>query len=55
MNIKKWQKHPILALFRDFLQGPLRELAENRSTSSVLRARQPRAIGLDVLFWRDLF
>ena len=28
-----------MALFGDFLQGPLRELAENCSTSSVLRAR----------------
>ena len=38
----------------DYLQGPSVELAENRFTSSVLRARRPRAIRLDALFWRDL-
>ena len=44
---QKWQKHPILARFMDYLQGPSVELAENRFTSSVLRARRPRTIRLD--------
>ena len=46
-RLRKRQKHPILARFMDFLQGPSVELAENRFTSSVLRARRPHAIRLD--------
>ena len=53
-NSEKWQKHPILARFWQFLKKPMRDLYENVVKCSFWRARFTGAIRFDVQFRRDL-